>query len=117
MNPRKRRQREVRGAADAGLEHPAAPHGHAGGPAQVVDRDRGVEAPHAAGLDRERVGRAQVQREPGVVERRDRLVEADDGGHAADEGVGVVEQVAGPQGLLEQLDVERGEHASTSASE
>src|SRR5579859_4498208 len=70
-------QRDVMGAADAGLEHPTDPRGEARGPGAFPELTPGAEATHPAGLDvQAREGpHLQSRFEGGRV--RYRLIEAD----------------------------------------
>ena len=67
---RQRGERDVRGAADAGLEHAAAPDGHVERAAGVVHAQRLEVAAHAAGLDVDDRGRAALDRVDGRRTRR-----------------------------------------------
>ena len=72
-----RSQRDVVRAADAALQHPAAPDRHGVAPAEVVDRQRLGEAAHPARLDVDDAAGAQGQHVLGRGGVRDRFVETD----------------------------------------
>ena len=74
---RQRRQVDVRGAADARLEHAAVPHRDAVRGAQIVQPDRLGEAADAARLDVDDAAGAGGDRLARDADRLDRLVEAD----------------------------------------
>ncbi len=102
---RESRQRDVRGTAEARLEHPAAPDGDAVLDADVVDAARLEVAADAAGLDVDDAACAERDRVLRGSSRGDRLVEAD---RRADEPrqLGVPEDVVLGQRLLDEEQVE-----------
>ena len=99
---------EVGRAAESGLEHPTAPHGHAVDLAHVV-HPLGLEVPaNASGLDVDDRCRTQRDRVGRALGRHDRLVEADRGLHLLGEEC-VVPEVVGGQRLLDEQEPERVE--------
>src|SRR5256885_812235 len=112
---RQRREVHVVRAADAHLEHAAAPDRHVVRGGHVVHRLRGGETADATGLDVDDLRRTDRDRLPRVFGRVDRLVQADRGAYLLRE-LGVVDDVVVRERLfdhyrgsrvdaLEQLDV------------
>ena len=95
----------VGGAADARLEHPAAPHRDAALAAQVVDAPRREVAADPARLDVDDLRRAELDGVGGDGQRGDRLVEAHRRGDRLGQ-LGVPEEVVLGQRLLDQQQVE-----------
>jgi hypothetical protein len=101
-------ERGVGAAADAGLEHPAAPHRHAAGRRDRRDLARLEVAADAAGLDVDDLAGTERDRVRGRPRRRHRLVEAD---RCRDplRQLGMAAQVVLGERLLDQQQVERVE--------
>ena len=97
---RQRGHGQVERPAEAGLQHAPAPQRHAGVAAALVDAaclDQAADPPH---LEADRAAGPEGQGRLEVVERADRLVEAD--GHVDLAGQpGVADQVVGGEGLLD----------------
>ena len=105
VKPGKRRERDVRRAAEARLEHAAAPHGDVRASAHVVDPSRLEVAADAPGLDVDDAARAEGDRVLRDARRGDRLVQADRRSHGLRE-LGVPEQVVLRKRLLDEQQVE-----------
>ena len=105
VNPRSDASANVGGAAEAGLEHAAAPHRDAAGDAQIVDPDRFGQAPDPTSLDVDDRAGAGVERRARGGGGGDRLVEADRRAQPAGQ-LGVAGDVVLGQGLFDQEEVE-----------
>src|SRR5690606_15501682 len=99
-----RRQRHVRRAAEARLQHAAAPHRDPVGPAQVVDAAGLQVAAHPAGLDVDDGAGAEGDGGRRVLGRFDGLVEADGGAQFAGEA-GVLDEVVVGERLFDEQQV------------
>ena len=102
---RQRGEGDVVGAADAGLEHAAAPDGDAELLGDVVDGDGFGEAADAAYLDVDDLAAAEFEGGARVAAVADALVEADAGLDAALQH-GVEVEVVVPERLLDHEQIE-----------
>src|ERR1700723_977120 len=100
-----RREGDVMGAADARLEHTAAPDWDAALLGRVVDGDGFGKSPHAAKLDVDDLAGLHLDGGQSVTAVVNGFVEAD-GGLQALLQQGVVEEVVVPEGLLDHEQVE-----------
>src|SRR4029453_17614771 len=102
---RQRRERDVVGAPDAGLQHPAAPDRHLLRLRERLDLFRFAVAADATELDVDDAARAQLQGVPRAGEADDGFVEADRGVEAALQ-LGVIDEVARRERLLDHQEAE-----------
>src|SRR4029077_4227446 len=97
---RQGRQRDVTGAADAGLEHAAAPDGQPRIRSDVMDAARLGEATDLPELDIDHLARAQLHGLACITGRLDALIEADRGAQLSLERR-MIDEVAAGQGLFQ----------------